>query len=106
MTTRSSRPHPVLRRVATIGTGLVAVALTGAVAAVGLPDDFGTVPGAVADVEQIEASTPERTLVCPAPVRLADSAQVGDAQFGAAPVETATVLRAGVVGGARRRGSR
>ncbi|MFF3063288.1 DUF5719 family protein [Oerskovia sp. NPDC057915] len=98
MTTRTSRPHPVLRRVATIGTGLVAVALTGAVAAVGLPAGFGAVAGAVPDVEQIEASTPERTLVCPAPVRLADSAQVGDAQFGAAPVETATVLRAGVVG--------
>ncbi|MBD7948898.1 DUF5719 family protein [Oerskovia rustica] len=105
MTTRSARPHPLLRRVATIGTGLVAVALTGAVAAVGLPDDFGTVPGAAADVEQIEASTPERTLVCPAPVRLADSAQVGDAQFGAAPVETATVLRAGVVGGGSTTGA-
>ncbi|MHA7134549.1 DUF5719 family protein [Oerskovia turbata] len=99
MTTRSSKPHPVLRRVATIGTGLVAVALTGAVAVVGPPRGFGTVAGAVPDVEQIEASTSERTLVCPAPVRLADSAQVGDAQFGAAPVETASVLRAGVVGG-------
>jgi hypothetical protein len=95
----------VLRRVATIGTGLVAVALTGAVAAVGLPGGFGTVAGAVPDVEQIEASTPERTLVCPAPVRLADSAQVGDAQFGAAPVETATVLRAGVVGGGSTTGA-
>ncbi len=98
MTPRSSRPHPVLRRAATIGTGLVAVALTGAVAAVGLPGGFGTVAGAVPDVERIESSTPERTLVCPAPVRLADSAQVGDAQFGAAPVETTAVLRAGVVG--------
>ncbi|RXR26717.1 hypothetical protein EQW78_09485 [Oerskovia turbata] len=105
MTTRSSRPHPLLRRVATIGTGLVAVALTGAVAAVGLPGGFGTVAGAVPDVEQVEASTPERTLVCPAPVRLADSAQVGDAQFGAAPVATATVLRAGVVGGGSTTGS-
>ncbi|MFJ2300178.1 DUF5719 family protein [Oerskovia paurometabola] len=98
MTTRSSRPRPVLRRVATIGTGLLAVALTGAVAAVGLPGDFGSDAGSVPDVERIEASTPERTLVCPAPVRLADSTQVGDAQFGAAPVETTTVLRAGVVG--------
>jgi hypothetical protein len=101
VTTRRSRPRAALRRVVTISTGLVAVALTGAVAAVGVPAGWGAAPGAVStDVEQIEASTPERVLVCPAPVRLADTAQVGDAQFGAAPVETATALRAAVVGGA------
>ncbi|MFD6165099.1 DUF5719 family protein [Oerskovia sp. NPDC060287] len=101
MTTRRSRPRATLRRAATISTGLVAVALTGVVAAVGVPVGWGAAPGAVStDVEQIEASTPERVLVCPAPVRLADTAQVGDAQFSAAPVETATALRAAVVGGA------
>ncbi|OCI32586.1 DUF5719 family protein [Oerskovia enterophila] len=101
MTTRRSHPRAALRRVATISTGLVAVALTGVVAAVGVPQGWGAAPGAVStDVEQIEASTPERVLVCPAPVRLADTAQVGDAQFSAAPVETATALRAAVVGGA------
>ncbi|MGW6003823.1 DUF5719 family protein [Oerskovia enterophila] len=101
MTTRRSRPRAALRRVATISTGLVAVALTGVVAAVGVPQGWGGAPGAVStDVEQVEASTPERVLVCPAPVRLADTAQVGDAQFSAAPVETATALRAAVVGGA------
>ncbi|KRD47486.1 hypothetical protein ASE27_03985 [Oerskovia sp. Root918] len=101
MTIRRSHPRAALRRVATISTGLVAVALTGVVAAVGVPQGWGAAPGAVStDVEQIEASTPERVLVCPAPVRLADTAQVGDAQFSAAPVETATALRAAVVGGA------
>ncbi|MFD6092525.1 DUF5719 family protein [Oerskovia sp. NPDC060338] len=101
MTTRRSRPRAALRRVATISTGLVAVALTGVVAAVGVPEGWGAAPGAAStDVEQIEATTPERVLVCPAPVRLADTAQVGDAQFGAAPVETTTALRAAVVGGA------
>ena len=98
MRTRSSKHRPALRRVATAGTGLVAVALTAAVAVVGLPAGSGAVVGPESDVERVEASTPERVLVCPAPVRLADSAQVGDAQFGAAPVETATELRAGVVG--------
>ena len=103
MTTSRPRPRPraALRRVATISTGLVAVALTGVVAVVGVPEGWGAAPGVVAsDVEQIEASTPERVLVCPAPVRLADTTQVGDAQFSAAPVETATALRAAVVGAA------
>jgi hypothetical protein len=97
VTTRSSRPRPVLRRAVTLGSGLVAVALTATVATVALPAGLGTA-GAVDDVQQVAAQTPERVLVCPAPVRLADSTQVGDAQFGAAPTPTTTVVRAGMVG--------
>jgi hypothetical protein len=98
VTTRSLGTRPALRRAVTIGCGLMAVALTGAVAVVGPPPGLGAVAGAVSDVQQVAASTPERVLVCPAPARFADSTQVGDAQFGAAPVETATVARAGVIG--------
>lgn len=83
----------------TLGAGLLTIGLVGAVVAVGVPDGFGAVAGATTtDVQQIAATTPERVLVCPAPVRLADTAKVGDAQFDAAPTQTATAVRAGVVG--------
>lgn len=107
----AGRPAPGARRAGTrtvvrwVGlavTGVAVVGATGAVAAVGLPwaqivvgdgTAVGPDPARAVAVEPAPA-----TLVCPQPARLPEGADVGDDQFRAAPVETASAYALAVVG--------
>ncbi|WP_265521819.1 DUF5719 family protein [Oerskovia flava] len=105
MTRRKSTGRPVARRIAGIGVGVLAVAVTGALAAVGgaLPVPAGVTAGLTAatgsDVRQVTVPPADQLLVCPGPARLTDPATVGDDEFEAAPVETETSLRAAMLVG-------
>ncbi|GAA1710479.1 DUF5719 family protein [Isoptericola hypogeus] len=92
------------RRVVAGVTGVAAVAALGLVATLG--DQWaqawtGAEERAVAAGTRSVAVQPaEEALVCPAPVKLPDGADVGDSQFSATPVPTRSGLGAVVLGGA------
>ncbi|WP_166849914.1 DUF5719 family protein [Isoptericola sp. BMS4] len=92
------------RTVTAVVTGAAAAALLAAVATVGdqwVQEWTGAEQRAVAAGTRTVAVPPgEETLVCPAPASLPEGADVGDSQFEAAPVRTATTLDAAVLGAA------
>lgn len=103
--TRSARgrsTRTVVRWVAMAVTGVAVVGATGAVAAVGLPwaQALTGDPAAVGpDPARAVAVDPApATLVCPQPARLPEGADVGDDQFRAAPVQTASTYALAVLG--------
>lgn len=103
-TTGTSRVA-VRRTLRVAGVTVTGVAAAGALAAVATLGGqwaqgwTGDASRAVAAQTQAVAVAPaEEAYVCPGPVRLPDGADVGDEQFSAAPVATATRLAAGVLG--------
>lgn len=101
MSPRATPERRVRRRTATraVVASLVVVGVTGSLAAFG--DDLWSA-GAL-DVpagEQVAVEARTATLVCPAPVTLADPGTTGDSEFGSTPVETASTLQLAAFGAA------
>ncbi|MEG3614530.1 DUF5719 family protein [Isoptericola haloaureus] len=97
------RARRTVRRIALVTSGTAVAAALVATAAVGeqwaqrftAPESTAV----AATTRQVEVDPPTSTYVCPRPARLPEGSDVGDDQFGAAPVETRTAAAA-VVGGA------
>lgn len=101
MSPRTTPERRLRRRSATrsVVASLAVVAVTGSLAAFG--DDLWSA-GAL-DVpagEQVAVEARTATLVCPAPVTLADPGTTGDSEFGSTPVETASTLQVAAFGSA------
>lgn len=94
------RPRAVVRHVATTGAGLLGVLALGAVAAFGSTgaDLLPAAPAVAEAVQDVTVAPAQEVTVCPGPARLTDPETVGDAQFGPAPVGTASRLRTVVQG--------
>jgi hypothetical protein len=100
--TRRGSTRTVVRWVGLAVSGVAVVGATGAVAAVGLPwaqalvgDGAGAGP---APARAVAVDPAPATLVCPQPARLPEGTDVGDDQFRAAPVQTASAYALAVVG--------
>ncbi|PFG44085.1 hypothetical protein ATJ88_2803 [Isoptericola jiangsuensis] len=103
----SPLPSPRSRAVRVVLRTVSGVVVVGVLAAVAVGGQVGVERWTGAEAVALEAATrqvavepaPVR-LVCPPAAALPEGADVGDDQFGATPVATATTLRAAVVGAA------
>ncbi|MDO8144114.1 MULTISPECIES: DUF5719 family protein [unclassified Isoptericola] len=98
------RAAPTLRRAGLVVSGTLVAAALVATAAVGeqwtqrwtAADEVAV----AAATRQVEVRPPTSVAVCPRPVRLPAGSDVGDDQFGAAPVESRSAVAAAVEGAA------